>query len=277
MIRLLKIEWTKFFYNKGTRIFLILYFLMILLMGVIIPNFKPNMNGQEINFIKFGGLEFPVIWQNIAWLISWGKLFLGIIVINNITNEYSFGTLKQNTIDGLTKNEFFQSKLLMNFLFTLISTALVVILVAVLGSQFNEKFDFFNGIEFALAYFVEVFTFVIFAMFLAILLKRSVFAILAIIALSIGESVVKAIEFFMRFAKNTNHEKIEDATTFSNYLPLNSNAKVIDYPPMSLSKLLTQGKLFDLPVLQWEFLITNVAYLIIFLSLSLFILKKRDL
>ncbi len=246
-------------------------------MGVIIPNIKPVMSGQEVDFIKMGGLEFPVIWHNLTWLVSWGKLFLAIIVINNITNEYSFGTLKQNTIDGLTKNEFFQSKLLMNFLFTLISTLLVVGLVGILGFKFNEKFDFFNGVEFALAYFIEVFAFVIFAMFLALLVKRSVFAILAIIVLSIGESVLKAIEFFIRFPKSGNPEEIQVQTYFTNFLPLNSNAKVIDYPPVSISKLITQGKLFDTPVLQWEYLIANVCYLILFLGLSLLILKKRDL
>lgn len=155
MKRLFSIEWNKLFYNKGTRIFIILYFVMILLMGITLPNFKPNMNGIEIDLIKLGALEFPVIWHNITWLIGFGKFFLAIIVINNITNEYSFGTFKQNTIDGLSKTEFLNTKVLMNVVITLISTFLVGVLVFALGSIFSEKFDFVNGIEFLGGYFVE--------------------------------------------------------------------------------------------------------------------------
>ena len=61
MTRLLRIEWNKMFYNKGTRIFLILYFILIALMGAVLPNFKPNFNGLEVDFIKLGALNFPVI------------------------------------------------------------------------------------------------------------------------------------------------------------------------------------------------------------------------
>ncbi len=127
MNRLLKIEWNKIFYNTGTRVFIILYFVMIALMGATLPNIKPNINGLEINFIKLGALDFPAIWHNITWLIGFGKFFLAIIVINNITNEYSFGTFKQNTIDGLTKTEFLNTKVLMNLAITLLSSLLVAV------------------------------------------------------------------------------------------------------------------------------------------------------
>ncbi|MEG1199943.1 MAG: ABC transporter permease, partial [Algoriella sp.] len=178
MKRLFNIEWNKMFYNTGTRIFIILYFVMIILMGITLPSIKPNMSGQVVDFIKFGALEFPVIWHNIAWLVGFGKFFLAIIVINNISNEYSFGTFKQNTIDGLSKTEFFGTKLLMNLILTLFSTFLVAAIVLGLGAFFNDKLDFFNGIEFLGGYFIEIFAYVVFAMFLTFLLKKSTFAIL---------------------------------------------------------------------------------------------------
>ncbi|MDH0674049.1 ABC transporter permease [Empedobacter sp. GD03861] len=276
MKRLFSIEWNKLFYNKGTRIFIILYFVMILLMGITLPNFKPNMNEIEVDLIKLGALEFPIIWHNITWLIGFGKFFLAIIVINNITNEYSFGTFKQNTIDGLSKTEFLNTKVLMNVVITLISTLLVGVLVFALGSIFSEKFDFINGIEFLGGYFVEIFAYIVFAMFLSFLLKKSAFAILSLIVLNIVESVVKAIEFLVRFGKQppSNPEEIK---LLSNYLPLNSNGKIIDYPSVDIQQALMKSKLFVPDSIQWEYFGINVFYIILFLGLSLLIIKKRDL
>lgn len=276
MKRLFSIEWNKLFYNKGTRIFIILYFVMILLMGITLPNFKPMMNGVEIDFIKLGALEFPAIWHNITWLIAFGKFFLAIIVINNITNEYSFGTFKQNTIDGLSKTEFLNSKVLMNVIITFISTFLVGVLVFALGSYFSEKFDFINGIEFLGGYFVEIFAYIVFAMFLSFLLKKSAFAILSLIVLNIIESVFKVVEFLVRFGKKPPSNP-EEINLISNYLPLNSNGKIIDYPSIDIQKALIEGKLFVPDTIQWEYFSINVFYIILFLGLSILIIKKRDL
>lgn len=249
---------------------------MILLMGITLPNFKPMMNGVEIDFIKLGALEFPAIWHNITWLIAFGKFFLAIIVINNITNEYSFGTFKQNTIDGLSKTEFLNSKVLMNVIITFISTFLVGVLVFALGSYFSEKFDFINGIEFLGGYFVEIFAYIVFAMFLSFLLKKSAFAILSLIVLNIIESVFKVVEFLVRFGKKPPSNP-EEINLISNYLPLNSNGKIIDYPSIDIQKALIEGKLFVPDTIQWEYFSINVFYIILFLGLSILIIKKRDL
>lgn len=276
MKRLFSIEWNKVFYNKGTRIFIIIYFIMIILMGIILPNIKPNINGVEVDFIKLGALDFPAIWHNISWLVGFGKFFLAIIVINNITNEYSFGTFKQNTIDGLTKTEFFGSKILLNLIITLFSTFIVAALVIGLGSTISEKFDFVNGIEFLAGFFVEIFTYTVLAMFLSFLLKKSAFAILSLIVFSIGETIIKAIEYFARFGK-TPPKPNEEFTLFTNYLPLNSNSEIIGYPSMDFGSLFQGGKLFMPDHIQWNHLGINVFYIILFLGLTLFIIKKRDL
>ena len=276
MKRLFSIEWNKLFYNKGTRIFIILYFVMILLMGITLPNFKPMMNGIEINLIKLGALDFPFIWHNITWLIGFGKFFLAIIVINNITNEYSFGTFKQNTIDGLSKTEFLNSKVLMNVIITFISTFLVGVLVFGLGAYFSEKPDFLNGIEFLGGYFIEIFAYIVFAMFLSFLLKKSAFAILSLIVLNIVESVLKVVEFLVRFGK-TPPKNPEEITLISNFLPLNSNGKIIDYPSLDIQNAIMKGKLFLPDNIKWEYFSINVFYIILFLGLSLLIIRKRDL
>ena len=275
MKRLLSIEWNKLFYNKGTRIFLILYFVLIAIMGAVLPNIKPNLNGIEINFIKLGALDFPVIWHNIAWLIGFGKFFLAIIIINNISNEYSFGTFKQNSIDGLSRLEFFNSKLYMNLLIVLTSTLLVALIVIGLGGNFATEFNVTSGIEFLLGYFVEIFAFVSFAMFLAFLLKKGTFAILLLFILNIVEVILRGVEVLI--SRKLNIGNAEDYTYKMSYLPLTSNAKIVDYPPGSITQYLAGGKFFQESHVQWDHLGMNIFYIILFLGLSFLLIKKRDL
>ena len=275
MNRLLRIEWNKLFYNRGTRIFLILYFIMILAMGLILPNFKQNLNGLQLNFIELGALNFPTIWHNISWLIGLGKFFLGIIVINNITNEYSFGTFKQNSIDGLSRLEFFSSKLIMNLIFVIGSTLLVFGIVMVIGAQFAETFDFMSGIEFLAGYFVELFAFISLVMFLAFLFKKSTFAILSIFILMITELIFVGIESFIGVRYFPTH--YDEWTNVTSFLPLRSNANIIDFPSISFQSFFTTGKLFKESHVAWEYFGVNVLYIIAFLGLSYLIIKKRDL
>lgn len=256
MKRLLSIEWNKLFYNKGTRIFLILYFVLIAIMGAVLPNIKPNINGIEINFITLGALDFPVIWHNIAWLVGFGKFFLAIIVINNISNEYAFGTFKQNSIDGLSRIEFFQTKLYMNLLFVLMSSILVALIVIGLGATFAKEFNLISGIEFLFGYFVEIFAFVSFAMFLAFLLKKGTFAILSLFVLYIVEAIIRGVEVLVVLKT-----KIFDAETYQHkmsYLPLTSNSKIIDFPPGSITQYLSGGKFFQESHVQWGHFGMNV-------------------
>lgn len=256
---------------------MILYFILIGIMGAVLPNIKPNLNGIEVDFIKLGALNFPVIWHNIAWLVGFGKFFLAIIVINNISNEYSFGTFKQNTIDGLTKIEFFNSKLLMNFLFAITSTLLVAAIVFGLGINFAEEFNYLTGIEFLAGYFVEILAFIAFAMFLAFALKKSTFATLSIFVLYIVELIVRGIEAFIRLKSNTSNIQEEKFTLISSYLPFTSNGKIIDFPPGSITQYMMSGKFFTESQVQWDHFGINVFYIFLFLGLSFLIIKKRDL
>ncbi len=275
MNRLLRIEWNKMFYNKGTRIFIILYFALIALSGIIIPNVNPMINGVKIDLIELGALDFPVIWHNISWIVGFGKFFLAIIIINNIANEYSFGTFKQNTIDGLTRLEFFQTKLFTNILLVLYSTLLVVGIVTILGAIFAKEFDYLNGIEFLAGYFVEILSFVAIVMFLSFLLKKSTFAILSIIVLNIVELIIRGIEATIAYKVNLITDP--NYTFITNYLPFTSNAKIVDYPPASLKGFLTSTNFFTESHVAWDHFSVNVIYTIVFLGLSYLIIKKRDL
>ena len=109
-----------------------------------------------------------------------------------MANEYSYGTLKQNLIDGMSKKEFILSKFYTIILFTLISTVFIFILSLILVysfSSYDEISIVTTEMEYLFAYFVKLVGFFSFCLFLGILIKRSAFALGFLMIQFIGERI----------------------------------------------------------------------------------------
>lgn len=120
---------------------------------------------------------FPKIWQTVGFMSSWLLYFPGILFIMLLTNEFNFKTHRQNIIDGLERRQFVAVKFVFAFLFSLAATlfnALVALLFGLMtkGSTFS-----FEGAENILYILIQTFSYLSFAMFLAILFRRSGIAI----------------------------------------------------------------------------------------------------
>src|SRR3977135_3165680 len=72
--------------------------------------------GQKINIDRIPLYHFPDVWQNLVYISGLFKIVLAIMVVISITNEYQYRTIRQNIIDGLSRWQFLQSKLLTNAL-----------------------------------------------------------------------------------------------------------------------------------------------------------------
>jgi ABC-2 type transport system permease protein len=172
---LLKIEWLKVKNYKAFWVFTILYAFAIL--GI-------NYTGYYINELRLENLPqtsllmgspyaFPKVWQTVGWMSSWLLYFPGILFIMLFTNEFNFKTHRQNIIDGWTRLQFITVKFVFAILFSLAAT-LFNFLVALLfgfittGSSFS-----FQGIENVGYIFIQTTAYITFAMFLAILFRRS--------------------------------------------------------------------------------------------------------
>lgn len=175
MNRLLKIEWLKIIHYRTAWVFLLLYFLLLILMGIFIPQIKPTINDTEIDFARFGAYNFPVVWHNITYFAAIGKIFLAVIIVTNVTNEYSNGTLKQNLIDGLSKKEFLFSKLIGVSIITLLSTLIVLAIALNLGLRqgTTASASVFVGAEYIAAYALKLLFFFTFSLFLSFPLSQN--------------------------------------------------------------------------------------------------------
>ena len=109
MKRLLTIELQKLWLNRASKWLIITYFVLLSFIALLASvNF--NFLGLDFRLADMGIFNFPFIWHFNTYIATWLKLFLAIIIVSMMANEYTYGTLKQNLIDGLSKKEFITSK-----------------------------------------------------------------------------------------------------------------------------------------------------------------------
>ena len=178
-MRLLGIELYKIWHNKTSRVLMFGYFLLIFSIAIL-STINVEFGPIKFNLAEQGIFNFPYIWHFNTFIIALLKIFFAIVIVGMIGNEYSYKTIKQNLIDGMSKDEFLKSKVYTIAAFVGISTLLVFIISLILGgiySDYNEFQIIFSELEYLLAYAVKLFGFFSFCLFLAILIKRSAFAL----------------------------------------------------------------------------------------------------
>jgi ABC-type transport system involved in multi-copper enzyme maturation permease subunit len=150
--------------------------------------------GQEINITRIPLYHFPDVWQNLAWSGGLLKMGLAIMVVVSITNEYSYRTIRQNIIDGMSREEFLLSKVYTNLMLSLVSMASMFLIASVTGLIYSPELDFpygFTGVSFYPAYFLEVFAFLSFALMLGIFVNRSGLTIILLLFSYLIELIIK--------------------------------------------------------------------------------------
>jgi len=267
MIRLLKIDYKKIRGNKVFWILTGLYALLIILFFFGIQGFLDDIadEANEKSPIPLPGLSaysLPDIWHNLTYIAGFFKMFLGVVIIILITNEYSYKTIRQNVISGFSRWDFLSSKYLTIGVFSLAATLLVFIIGLILGLIHTEGVTagkLFDKTEFLLAYFLELYAFLVFAFFIGMLVKRSGFAIgLLLLYYYIVEPVSR---YYLP-------DEIGD------YLPIKAIGTMIDVPNTSIMRLI--GVEFQDFISIWDVLVV-IGYIGLFGYLSYLIMKKRDI
>lgn len=278
MLRLLQIEFHKLWLNRASKVLIITYFALLTSLAAIAA-IKFTIGNTTIHLADQGIFNFPYIWHFNTFMAAWFKIFLAVIIVSMVANEYSNKTLKQNLIDGLSKKEFIISKFITVIVFALISTLFVFIVSLILGlvySDYNEVGIIFSDLEYLIAYFVKLLGFFSFCLFIGILIKRSAFALGFL-----------AIWFFLEmFTLGMMQWKMGQGSdlprTIINFFPLGSMWNLIDEPFSRMSAVQTVAKQVgeNLELTHQVHLHEIVIVLVwtaIFVNLSYYLLKKRDL
>lgn len=279
-MKLLKLEYYKNLNYRPFKVFTILYFaILIALLFIGLAEF--TIFGSTINFKEQGMYDFPAIWHFTTWSVALLKIFLGLIIVFSISQEFSNRMFKQNTIDGLSREEFIGSKLITITIFTVISTVIVFGITLFLGKSYSTVTDsemVFKEIFFIGNYFLKLFTFFCFFMFLSILLRKSIFVFLAFFALWVAELILGGIETFSKVSgmqEAQRNEVLQNEFFFSKLLPLESMSSLIPNPMLRLNMAKMMGLKYEFTY-PTESLIACLVWCTIFIVGSYWILKKRD-
>ncbi len=112
MKRLIQIEWLKNYSYFPVILFSSIYFILVIGFTMLCSIKSIPILGIPVNIRDQGFLNFPQIWNFLTYITALLKIFLGLIIIFTISNEFTCKMFKQNVIDGLSKKEFILSKVL---------------------------------------------------------------------------------------------------------------------------------------------------------------------
>jgi ABC-type transport system involved in multi-copper enzyme maturation permease subunit len=280
MLRLLSIEFHKLRYNKASKILSIIYFALLLSIALI-ATIKFEFGDFKLHLADQGIFNFPYIWHFNTYMAAILKFFLLLVIVSMTSNEYSYQTLKQNLIDGLSKKEFILSKFYTVIAFALISTLFVFVVSLTLGilySDYNEFSIIISDLEYLFAFFIKLVGFFSMGLFFGILVKRSAFAVGAIFVWIILENIFKGYLFWSFKDAESSSKSVDFIMQF---LPGEAISNLIKEPFSRLGAVKTfantMGKTFDKAEIEMSAIFIVSVWTLIFIYLSYALLKKRDL
>ena len=268
MFKLLKLEYSKFMKSTVVILLTTMFVVFSPFSLAIARLFKdlPAVLPSEKVFV-----QFSTVWEYLGYAGNWMVFFfLGVMIIYTITLEVSYKTLRQSIIIGMTRNQYFTSKMLLVMVISLIATlyySLIALIVGFINTPDADISLAFSN-EWAIPrFFLMSVGYLSFAMMIAYLIKNSGLAVFLYL------SVVLLVEPLIRLG----HVKFLGAK-FQNYYPMNC---VEDNMPLPLLKMADYVKTSEVDltvVLSYEIAaITTIVWTIIFIGISYLNFTIKDL
>ncbi|HPS61723.1 MAG TPA: ABC transporter permease [Bacteroidales bacterium] len=276
MKRLLQIEFRKILTYRIFWILTGLYFLFLVL-GLLMAEFMINNMVNDINrrlpipIPHVAIYFFPWVWQNITFFatIRYVLIFPAIVIIILITNEFTYKTIRQNVINGLSKGEILVSKLMIIFLFSFVMTVLLAIGTLIIGIANTSEITaglIFDKSIFILGFFMTMLTFQVFALFCGFLLRNTG---LSIAIFTLYSLIIEPIVYY--FLKSP----LVFENNISKYLPVNTVISITEYPAIPVLKQVMGLHLQDSLTLSG--CLIPAGYAILMLGIVYWVMVKRDL
>ena len=274
MIRLLQLEWYKLRHYRPFWVLISMYGILVTILCSGFMLFMAYLKSKGADFKGFDPTmlplyDFPDIWQNITFVASIIKVILAFIVVMSIFNEINHHVVRQHIIDGLSKKEWLGSKLFFIGLIALTASLLLFINGLILGRIYShpDAFSFaFQKIEFVGAYFLDIFTYLTFAMMLTLLFRKGG---LVIVGLLMYTFMLEPFVALFLYNYDDFHFPAYMAS-IPNYFPVQSLRNLIQFP---FKRYIFMG-IQD--YVAFRDLLIVLAWLVFNVGVSYLLLKKRD-
>lgn len=265
---LLQLEWLKINQHRGFRVLVAMYLLLLptlILIGKRLPELPPPLMSAD-TFYQFPGV-FVYLGYEGSWLCFFLMGFLGVLFV---TQEFSFRTLRQNIISGLSRQEYYLSKLYFMLVVCLAATLYYALVAFFYGLTHTP--DIFwsviaKNLDYIPRYFLMSFGYMSFAFLLALLLRKTG------IALFLYFGYIVFIEHLIRWVI---HLRIVENSSM-HYYPMNA---IEDLTPLPFAEMAQgfQGQYgFSIFLSPTQATLTAIIYILLFLVAAYRLLLKRDL
>jgi ABC-2 type transport system permease protein len=268
MKRLLQIEFYKFYKNPLTLVILLLFSLLMPFLSLsakeILKDAVPPFPSAKVFY------EFPTVWDYQGYIGNWlVSLLLGFLMINFITTEEMNKTMRQSIINGLTRREYWMSKVMVVIMCSLYATILYTITCLVYGLTSTPDVDLELIVDSnwaPLKFFLMCMGYISMAALFALWIRRgflSMFIYLAYII--VIEQIVRGIHLYF----------YEDRSVL--FYPVNAIEDLMPNPLFTAgSKFLNKDLGFDIILLSHESVGISIGLTILFIWLCRKMILTKD-
>lgn len=276
MLQLLKIEWLKIKNYKAFIIIASCFGLGVIAANYIVFAFNKNFNetaGAAAQVItgSYSPYSFANTWQTTSYVTGWMLMLPALLVIMLTTNEFTYRTHRQNIIDGWSRQQFTNVKLMVAVVAALATTLMVLLTALLFGATSGTSFSF-NGISHVGFFFLKALSYNMIAVLFSVLLRRTGFAIgLFFIYLGVENILSRILD---QWSLKIRSESGNDLGALGDYLPMGASDGLLTFPDIagkSMTNALFPTSYFGLT------LAIAVAYLVLFFWWSRHRMQNSDL
>ncbi len=274
MKKLFALEKIKALSYPAFRTLMIIHFLLFFIVILVVSRWHFSIPGFSIK----GLYQFPNIWQFFPWVASWFNIFLTIVLITLVGNEFSFRTFRQNVIDGLSRNDLIKGKLILIFTIAVYTFIIVLIAVLIFGVIFTKEFSLqiiFDNSYLILVYFVQAIGYMTLGLMFAVIFRNNALSIILFLLYFPVEGIFRLF-FKAEYRAYFPLKIISNLTPRPEFLTITSEQSFTNSAGNSQLDLTEMGIVPEsLPL--GITVVVAIAYIGFFIALSTFLLNKRNL
>lgn len=258
MKKLLSIELNKL---RNFRAFWVLTGMYFIGLSATLLTIQGIINALTENpMTTFSFNSFPEVWHYLAWIGGFFHYILAVVVIILICSEFSYKTVRQNIITGMSRSEWMLGKFQLMVFFALCSTLVYFLCAMILGLTSSSPMEMgmmMDKAHFILSFFIQTLVYLMLAILVGMVVRNTGVAIG--IFLIYSWIIEKVIVF-----------KLPDS--IQQFFPLEASNDMISLPFLNeLTATARQGG----P--NWTATAISIAWIGIFYFLGHLYLKKKDL
>jgi hypothetical protein len=268
MLHALKLEWLKYKKDPVFLTLLILYAVMfptVILFGKTLKETPPPLPTPNAVY------EFPYIWDVLGYAGNWLLFFcFGFLSVYIVTSDYTFRTLRQNIISGMSRLQYFIGKLSFIWMLCILATVYYFIWVMFYGYTHTlTEFAFSEAMEWdmILRFALMAFGYTAFGLFIGFLIKRMA------ISMFIFYAYVMFIEPVFRWAV---HYKLFEHKSM-HYYPMNAIEDLAPVPFKEIAEEFTTETGMQFFLAPNEAIVIALIYSTLFVLGGYWLLHRRDL